>query len=395
MTAEDQSTAGPRVEQWGSFDVDNLGDALFPVVFDREMGARLPGARVVARSPMGLRPEAVMNDGMPLRALGPWTGARRRALAAGADLVVVGGGELLHEIDDVFAGSYGLGPGALDDARPSAFFTGGLGPGAGDRPPVAWHAVSIPSDPSPSLAATLRAAMDPSPLVSVRDHGSRRTLEAAGVGAPIAVVPDPLFLLDRCYEGRYLRRRAQWLRMRGVLPERGRALVVQAHPGYAEHAGHLARALQSVRGADEPVVLMATFPASDAPALDALAARIPGHVWRVPADSPPEDLLAVLASAGRVVASSLHANLAAAIWGVPFAVLNLDGRRKLDGLLEQLGTPRRQVTRPTDLAEGIASALATPCPAARIAAIARRADDHFDALAQLAERARAAGLPDA
>lgn len=384
-------TPGPRIEQWGSFDVDNLGDALFPVVFDREIGRRLPGAAITARSPAGLRDGAVMNDGRPLHPLGPWTEARRRELAAGADLVVVGGGELLHDVDDVFAGSYGLGPGDLDGARPSAFFVEGLGPGLAPPPPVAWHCVSTPDDPSPAMAARLRAAMDPSPMVSVRDHTTRRSLERAGVRASIAVVPDPLFLLDRCYDLRSLRRRAEWLAQRGVLPSGPAPLVIQAHPGYTAHAGALAHAVEAIRGADEPVVLLATFPASDTPALDALAARIRGHVWRVPPDSPVEDLLAVIAGAGRVIASSLHANLLAAVWGVPFAVLNLDGRRKLDGLLEHLATPHRQVVRVADLPEGLAAALAAPCPRERIAAIQRRVDEHYDALAGLAADAQRAG----
>ncbi|MEQ9093049.1 MAG: polysaccharide pyruvyl transferase family protein, partial [Miltoncostaeaceae bacterium] len=331
MTAADRTAQGPRIEQWGGFDVDNLGDALFPVVFEREMARRLPRARILARSPLGLRPETVMNEGVPLRPLGPWTGARRRELAAGADLVVIGGGELLHAMDDVFAGAYGgwiEGPGA---AWPTPFFVEGLGGRRSVDTPVAWHAVSTPAEVDEPLGRRLRAAMDPSPLVSVRDHASRRFLERAGVSAPIAVVPDPLFLLGRWFEARTLRRRAEWLAMRGVLPPDGPALVVQANPAYVRHADALAHALDAVRGADEPIVLMATFPASDGPALDALAARIPGHVWRMPADSRPEDLLATLASAGRVVASSLLATLAAAVWGVPFAVLNLDGRRTLAG----------------------------------------------------------------
>jgi hypothetical protein len=42
-----------RIGVWGTFDVENFGDTLFPVLARAELGRRLPGAQVRAFAPFG------------------------------------------------------------------------------------------------------------------------------------------------------------------------------------------------------------------------------------------------------------------------------------------------------------------------------------------------------
>src|SRR6267142_1628578 len=100
-----------RVALWGTFDVDNYGDHLFP------------------------------------------------RLAAAHHLVVVGGGELIHLHDPLLAAVYGTSTDELHRMAPSRFFVEGLGPELEADCPVVWHAVGVPWAPDEEQAERLRGAL--------------------------------------------------------------------------------------------------------------------------------------------------------------------------------------------------------------------------------------------
>src|SRR5438874_9094418 len=112
----------PRVALFGTFDVDNYGDHLFPRVAAHELGRRLPEASVHPFSPYGWLHPTRLDGGRTASPLGPWSEARARQLAAAHHLVLVGGGELVHLNDPLLAAVYGTSPAALDRLAPSRFF---------------------------------------------------------------------------------------------------------------------------------------------------------------------------------------------------------------------------------------------------------------------------------
>ena len=71
-----------RIALWGTFDVDNYGDHLFPRVAAHELGRRLPGATVAPFAPYGWLHPTPLDGGRVAAPLGPWSEARARQLAA-------------------------------------------------------------------------------------------------------------------------------------------------------------------------------------------------------------------------------------------------------------------------------------------------------------------------
>src|SRR3954468_16079461 len=85
-----------RIALFGTFDVDNYGDHLFPRVAIHELRRRLPDAVVDAWSPYGWLHPTGLDGGRAASPLGPWSPERARRLAASHHLVVVGGGGRVH-----------------------------------------------------------------------------------------------------------------------------------------------------------------------------------------------------------------------------------------------------------------------------------------------------------
>jgi lipopolysaccharide transport system ATP-binding protein len=366
--------AGPRIGLFGTFDVENYGDLLFPRLFEREMRERLPDAEIRFFSPYGPDHPVAMNGGWAPEALGLWTRERLQELADALDLVVVGGGEIIHARDELLATAYGVDPLDLRLRRPSDFFL---------EYPAAWHAVGIPFDFDPFERRLVAAVQRP--YVAVRDARSRARLEAAGAGEGVVIVPDSAFALDRLFPPGTLDAARDELRARGAYPAEGRPLVLQGSTALLEHVDALAPSV-----GDRPVVLLETGRChGDDRFADAMAESLGEHVHRVRGDASLEEMVAAIAGASGYAGISMHGAITAMVYGVPTLILDLgrDYYSKLAGLTEVLG---RDDLRATAVPDRI-----SPVPAPDVAPLQTRLGEHYDRLAALASEGPSARVPGA
>ena len=388
-----------RVALWGTFDVDNYGDHLFPRVVVHELGRRLPGAVVHPFAPYGWLHPTALDDGRAASPLGPWSPERARQLAAAHHLVVVGGGELIHLNDPLLAAVYETSTDELGRMAPSRFFVEGLGPELEADCPVVWHGLGVPWVPVGEAAGRLRAALAGRPYVTVRDRHSARRLAEAGVERPIEVVPDSALLIDRIMPAESLRARLARLRHDGGYPAAGSpVLVAQGCELLLPHVDGVAAAaaqwLAARPGVAPEVVVVETGRCrGDAVYADALArALAPSRIWRLPAEAAVEDLAAAIAGGDVFLGSSLHGAITALVYGRPFVLLNLIDDAKLDGFGDLTGLGRAVVHAAGEIGGALAGApAALPAPGL-LGTLQGRIDRHFDRLAELASE-RAAARP--
>ena len=373
---------------WGTFDVDNYGDHLFPRIARRELEARLPGVVVDAFSPFGSRrhPTRFDDPAHPVEAFGEPTDRRLDELARRYDAVLVGGGELLHLNDPLLRHFYAVDPAEIERTRPSQWFLEGLGAEREARCPVVWHGLGVPFSYDEAQAARVRTALASRRWATVRDHDSAGRLRDAGLppGLDLDVVPDSGLLVDRLLGLPERAVRQARLRRDGVLPPRGTpALVLQGCDLLVPHAGAIAGALRRrlADGGAEPVLLETGRCRRDDQFADALAAALGGPVRRVPAGAALEDVIAVLAAADAVVGSSLHAAITAVAHRRPFVVLNLGAEAKLDGFGVQAGFEKHVIHRVADLAPTLDVVLTQPPDDGHVEALQAQVDRHFDRLA--------------
>jgi len=393
-----------RIAVLGTFDVDNYGDHLFPRVARHEFGRRLPDAVVTPFAPYGALHPTGLDDGRPAEPLGPWAPERARRLAADHDLVLVGGGELMHLNDPLLAPVYGASPDELVRLAPSRWFVEGLGPELEDDCPVVWHAVGVPWSPSAEGAERLRTALAARPYVTVRDRSSAARLAAAGVDRPVEVVPDSALLIDRIMPAPSLRARLDRLRAAGAYPRRDSpALVVQGCDLLEPHLPGVVAAIDHWRAAHpvvpEIVALETGRCRGDAGFAEGLTRELGsrGRVWRLPENRTVEDLAAALAGAALFLGSSLHGAITAIVYGTPFVLLNLMGEAKLDGFGDLTGLDGLVVHAAGDIPKALDTAAAGDLwPQSLLPSLQARIDVHFDRLADMAaERAAARADADA
>ena len=317
-----------RIAHFGTFDVENYGDLLFPLVAQRRLAAL--DAELLCVSPVGGPP--VWPDTVPTVA----------ADALGdepLDGVLFGGGNLVH------AGPAGVdhyrGDGLtwllayarlwIDSARLAA--ERGI--------PLCWNAPGVPGGFGTRSAAALRTAVDAAAYVAVRDQQSLVALRGAGIDRAIEVVPDTaldiadLFSADELDES-YAALLAAHGRQR---PER--AIAVHVNRRYLSGgaveatAGHLDR-IATATGST-PILLALGRCHDDDETARAIGARLTCDHIVVDRPAGLREIVAAISRADAYAGSSLHGMITALAFGRPAVVIAAEaGQGKFTGFLRQL-----------------------------------------------------------
>jgi polysaccharide pyruvyl transferase WcaK-like protein len=301
------------------------------IVGQPSLQADLPGVtRVIARGASGL-------------------GALLRA-ATIADRILIAGGGLFQDDDSRAKMPYWAARIALLKACNARI--AGIAIGAGPL-----------THPDSRLAARLACAA--LTRLSVRDRFARDAL-AACTNRPLAIVPDPAFMLEaapREFASAQLRRLGipegkpyiaatlrRWYHARGGLLPNGlkSRLGIEPkrdHARFEDMVGVLARSLETLqRKLDADILLLPgynTHLEADDAACEALRLRLPGANVSVARIADPRLYKSLLGQAALVVSARMHPLILAAGMGVPFVGLSYNG--KFDGLYELLGLQARSL----------------------------------------------------
>lgn len=353
----------PRIAIYGTFDVLNFGDLLFPHLLRHGVG---PSAHdIAAFSPVGGRlswEDTVV--ALPVNA----------AVAFAADLHVIGGGNIVH------AGSTSLPVYDAAEFGPRhAYASLWLGAGliaAQSETALTWNAPGVRSPiDEERIAALCGDILAASTYVSVRDQASLKFLRAPDAVAP-AVVPDTALDIGRMWPASTLldHARRAFLERGSSVP--GSWIVFHLNARYldGDAAQHAALVDAIAAKLEASAVLVAFGPCHG----DDQLAREVGTLMRIPVlivDRPSglKEIAALLAYSAGYVGSSLHGLITALSYGRP-AIAVADRRMvKFEGFLEHLAMPERLVGS-WRAALDLAGRLLDPLDAGALAAIARAQD---------------------
>ncbi len=383
----------PSIGILGTFDVANFGDQLFPLIAERELRERLPDVEIRTYSPWGRELPTPLDGGHPAEELGPRNPQRCAELAHELDCLLIGGGEIIHTRDEYLGAIYGVTGEEVLARRPSDWFIDGLGPELEAVCPAIWHGVGIPFEPSADEGEQLRAALDGRPYITVRDAISMERLRHAGVTAPVDLVPDSAFMVNRLLPTQPLVRRREFHRHMGWIPATDDpVLVVQGNRDFVRFAPQIAASVRVWLSShpDVRVVLAELGPChGDAEFADAIGPMLPQPVFRFPGTAGIADTLSLIEGAHCFMGISLHGNITSLALGRRQVILNLNGQSKLDGLAQTIGAADRIAHLPDEIGLRLETAWISPPAYDVITLLQARLDQHFDRIAEIAEKSAA------
>ncbi|MFL6612064.1 MAG: polysaccharide pyruvyl transferase family protein, partial [Pseudomonas sp.] len=290
-----------QVAIFGTFDVENYGDLLFPIIAEAELARRLGSVNLHRFSYHGKN-----------RSEWPYAVTSLTELpqvASTLDGILIGGGFLIR-FDKIVA--HGYGPTTPDIHHPTGYWLTPALIALQHAIPIIWNAPGMHCNAVPAWARPLLTmALEQSQYVRVRDALTRDTLGALTQRAEIEVLPDTAFGLPRLIDE--WQPSAEFIRLREHAGLTGPYIVIHAihvvesfmklfedHPEAFQGYRFLVVPIGPVLG-DDPSVI---------------AARLPGAIT-LPFWPEPLLMAEIISQAQAVIGHSYHLAITALAFGVP------------------------------------------------------------------------------
>ncbi len=350
---------------FGTFDVENYGDLLFPLIAQVELSKRLGAVKVHAFS---------YNSKQPPQWPYVVTSVAELPQRAGLlDAVLIGGGFIIR-FDKFVALDYGPPTPAIH--HPTGYW---LSPGLialQQRIPLIWNAPGMHRNEIPKWAEPLmNLTLSLSSYVSVRDEASGSTLAPLAGGAKIAVSPDTAFGISRLIDNSNPTR--EFTQLQEKLGLNSPYIVVQPLPGIEPYLKFLSLNRDLLRDYRFLVMPIGPVLGDDAAILNGV---LPNTVRL--SDWPHPLLLAELISqASATIGLSYHLTITALACGVPsFSVADLTVG-KYSALSKFKTLYSLPANGETDL-EWFMSRLGKAAPSPEAVEALDRLSDHWDCVAE-------------
>jgi len=285
----------------GTFDVENYGDLLFPIIAEAELSRRL-GAVTMHRFSYHDRTPPAWPYAVTSLADLPQCSQQ-------LDGLLVGGGFILR-FDKVVA--HGYGPPSPDIHHPTGYWLTPALLAIEQGIPVIWNAPGMHCNEVPAWAAPLlRLALANSACIRVRDALTQETLARVATDAHISVLPDTAFGLPRLLDPQ--QPSAEFTRIAAAAGLGDRYLVIHAIAGLEPFLRLIRQYPQQF--SDYQLLLLPIGPVlGDHAAV--LGDELPRAV-QLPSWPAPMLLAELIANAQAVVGHSYHLAITAIAFGVP------------------------------------------------------------------------------
>lgn len=289
-----------RIGVAGTFDVENYGDLLFPLVAEAELSTRLGAVKLHRFSYHSKTPP---DWPYPVTSV-----AELPRMASSLDGLLIGGGFLIRFDKEV---APGYGPPTPEIHHPTGYWLTPALIALQQGIPLIWNAPGMHRNEIPAWAEPLlELSLTLSRYIAVRDQPSQEALARFAGASRIAVVPDTAFGISRLLDGSPS---PELTRLREAAGLTGPYIVIQSALGlksFARFVKNHARRFKDFQFLALPIGPVL----GDHPAI--LEEELPGVV-RLPSWPHPLLLAELIGNAEAVVGHSYHLAITALTSGVP------------------------------------------------------------------------------
>jgi len=311
-----------RLAQVGTFDLENYGDLLFPVVLENELRQRIESVEIDLFSPYGGNMPFGDKDVYPIQEL------ENRVCSAHYDAIVVGGGDIVRIDNQLNADrdKYNMDIGAWQLWLIPVMVA------IKHDIPVLLNAPGVPFSLAMIDRELLKAIILSISYLSVRDSTSAQLLFEATDIMP-KVVPDSVFAIGRCFPKNVLDERFITLSEKLKLPERYVVFQINnLEEGIGNQEYHaMLSGLEKDMGA-QVVFMPIGYVHEDRECMMKLNHSFDEPFMFIEEKLSPPDMLAVISHAQGFVGTSMHGSVTAQVYGVPTIGINNHQITKMAGV---------------------------------------------------------------
>lgn len=348
--------------QLGTFDVENYGDLLYPILFEKMLKLRRKNTKTSLFSIRGSN--FLQHSGYRTRPVSRLFSSFQESPHA----LVVGGGDLLHiQWDTVVSYYKSLCQQEGEDLRPSflrrqvmslskqpmnpddefrrrylkypAVGPFMIKPNGKKIRSVTYCSCGVPSPFEDSIKPQIADTFNAASFIYVRDHLSKKNLVEADVKKEIYVAPDLIVALSDFFDAAIEREKGRRiLREHGVDTERN-ILIFQCNRQLPEYIGTIVAQLKSAQARIGCEVVLVPLGGchGDREYLQEIASRSQGAFTYLALRSI-FDIISVLAGCDIFLGTSMHGNITAFSFGIPHAFGRME-LKKREGFLDIVHLP--------------------------------------------------------
>lgn len=329
-----------KIAHFGAFDVNSFGDSMFPVATRIELEKRISIGEYVLFSPVGT--DKSYNKNGKIYSYGDFEKIEE---VQHFDLIIIGGGEMLHFKPIQFFNSIG----SIIEYKAGEIWKNPIDLAKKYNIPYIVQGVGIPYEFNEDEGNVIYDYLKDALLVGVRDKYSYKKLMLTGNKLEnIYLQPDILWLIDEYFaEKELIDIRVKLLSCLKIDNEES-YIVVQYGTMY--QYDRLADVLKQIelKYHYKFILLPVNNCHEDVMALDSLHKALPDCSYYIETLLQPEEIVAVISGAKFFIGTSLHGNLVATAYGIPSIAIDMYPNiiSKLDGFYEWINLPKNLIYDP-------------------------------------------------
>ena len=363
-----------KIAQIGTFDVENFGDLLFPVIMEYYMR----DYEIDLFSPRGncIKPFEKEKFVYSLDAL------EAKCQENSYEAIVVGGGELVR-CDTVLASHYN----STEENIALKMWALPILVGSRYDIPVIFNAPGVPFRFNRSMHGMIKELFKNVDRVSVRDEVSAKYLAECGV-QNINIVPDTVLSIKEVYTEEKLRQCRENLRKKISLPEDNSYIVIQHNCCNMEDGSYLdyfGKTLQSITEEKLNIVFMPIgYIHQDSLFLERIYVEEEPNQYMINVKLTPIEMCAVLQGSAGYIGSSMHGAVVSYAYEKFAICINTSEYSKISGLLKLIGHSEWEVQNISELPEKFNEIKGTKVSYA--VDLKKQIVEHFDTMKAIIEK---------
>lgn len=327
-----------RVAQIGTFDVENYGDLLFPVLFkyrfsdyDIDLFSTKGGKKPFEKNTIVYS----LDD------------LDKMCLEKKYDALVIGGGDLIrldNQVANVYKKSY---------VSSLSLWLLPIVLGKKYNIPVVFNSPGVPYYFDLNQEKIIKTIMNSVDYISVRDRESKKILERAGI-KNVNVVPDTILCIDKYITKSDNEKIKNQLIKDKKIPDVDNYIVIQHNKSNINNKLYIKEIKKLIdliikKYKYNVLLLPIGYVHNDIDFLNNIYNEKNKNLYIVKNKLTPEEMLSVLSCSKGYVGTSMHGAVTTYVYGNPIMIINVKKLVKIGGILEQINCKKSEVNNIYDL----------------------------------------------